>query len=234
MIYFAYQSLLYTTLLVWVFFRLKKRSHLSFQIGWNLSLILMVGGFAGARLFHVFYEAPDHYLEAPLKILSFWEGGFVFFGGWLVAIPLASFYLHQQKQVFLDWADFFAPVVAMGYALGRLGCLMAGCCYGHFCDLPWAISSRHPTQIYAFLWELGVFFIIMSISRREPRPRTGDIFYLWLMGHSLGRILMEQFRGDFRGGFWFGLSISSWFSFALFLWALAWWVHHHNRPNTSP
>ena len=220
MIYFVYQSLLVTGLVFCTFKRLQNHSagH-DFKTGWNLALILMLGGFIGGRLFHVLYEYPEVYWAAPLRVLKFWEGGFVFFGGVLLALPIALVYLRQAKQSFWTWADFYAPVVALGYALGRFGCFLAGCCYGTFCDAPWAIEQRHPTQLYAMATELALYFYLIRKEKSEPAP--GKIFALWLIGHGLGRLFMENFRADFRGGAFMGLSISSWLSLILFSAGLA-------------
>lgn len=213
MSYFVYQSFLYTGLMLYVWWRVTRQG-LPFRIAWNLALILMVAGFVGARLMHVVYENPEIYQADPWRILEFWQGGFVFFGGAAAAFAACWLYLRHEKEDFLEWADFYAPVFALGYALGRIGCLIAGCCYGVYCDAPWAVHSRHPTQIYAFLTEIVVFLYLL---RREKNPAPkGHLFAFWLVGHGLGRLFMESYRADFRGAFVAGLSISSWVSLFFF------------------
>jgi phosphatidylglycerol---prolipoprotein diacylglyceryl transferase len=114
-------------------------------------------------------------------------------------------------------------VIALGYALGRVGCLAAGCCYGTFTTLPWGITfpagveapagvSIHPTQIYSSLWELMNLGVLLFAERRGKLKSPGQIFGLWLVIHGVGRALVEQFRGDFRGPEPFNLSISTWLS----------------------
>ena len=209
MSYFIYQSLLYTGLVLYTWYR-AKNSNLYFKAAWDLALILMVAGFVGGRLFHVVYENPEIYRAHPWLIIQFWNGGFVFFGGFFFALAAGSFYIWKEKENFLEWADFFSPVIAIGYSLGRLGCLIGGCCYGAFCDAPWAIEGRHPTQVYAFLSE-GLLFLYLILKERQAPPR-GRIFSLWLIGHGLGRLIMESFRDDYRGAVLAGFSISSWIS----------------------
>lgn len=179
----------------------------------DLSLILMIAGFIGGRLFHVIYEEPTYYAENPFQIFAFWNGGFVYYGGALLAAACALAYAYKKDRGSIpNYLDLFAPVIALTYALGRTACLLAGCCYGRFCDLPWAISGRHPTQAYAALWEIGVVFLLLGLEKRPHTP--GLIFYIWMVLHGVGRLLMELFRDDFRGPQW-GISISSWISLAL-------------------
>jgi Prolipoprotein diacylglyceryltransferase len=182
----------------------------------------MVTGFLGGRLFHVFFEQWDYYAKDLSLILHFWDGGFVFFGGAILSASAAWIFLFfTDKKHTLDYFDLFAPIMALAYGLGRIGCLMAGCCYGKACDLPWAINHRHPTQLYATLWELAAMLILLGIAgidRKNRKPavfqKPGAVFFLWMIFHGFGRLLMETFRDDFRGPVW-GITISSWISVAL-------------------
>lgn len=211
--YFVYQSLLYTGLVLYTWQR-AQRSDLPFRVAWNLAFILMVFGFVGGRLFHVLYEYPDLYLEDPARIFRFWEGGFVFFGGFFMAAAASLFYLRREKESWLVWGDFYAPILAIGYAMGRIGCAIAGCCYGTFCDAPWALHGRHPTQLYAASTEFLLYLYLLK--KEKDQARTGTVFALWLVGHGVGRLFMESYRADFRGSTVAGLSISSWVSLLLF------------------
>lgn len=216
-IYFLILSGVYTLLVFLTYFRSQKMKKET-KIALDLGLILMVAGFLGGRLLHVVYEEPQFYSGNPLAIFQFWQGGFVFYGGFITALLGCLVYLKIQKQSFFEWADFFAPIIALGYSLGRWSCFFAGCCYGRACDLPWAVRFewdqnmvlRHPTQIYASLWELGVFGLLTLFEKKKKN--TGMIFSLWLVLHGIGRLMMEYFRDDFRGAFYGGLSISSWIS----------------------
>lgn len=185
----------------------------------------MISGLIGARGFHALYENLDYYLKYPIDIFKLWQGGFVFYGGFFGALIGAIIFLRMRKESFWSWADFMAPILAFGYGVGRIGCLLNGCCFGRECMLPWAIEFshtglpaglRHPTQIYATLWELCAVVILLFLERRRKiRPaslQTGKLFLLWLFLHSTGRLIMEYFRDDFRGEIYFGFSISSWIS----------------------
>jgi phosphatidylglycerol---prolipoprotein diacylglyceryl transferase len=192
------------------------------KLSFDLALIMMVGGFLGARLTHVFYEEYDFYNQYPLEIFKFWNGGFVFFGGFLTGLSASLAYLKIKKQDFFSWADFLIPFVSISYALGRFGCFFEGCCYGSSCDLPWAIAGRHPTQLYMALAEL-LFLGGLLYTRKKMQifKLTGEFFLTWLKGHSLIRLIIEFYREDDRGVLIASLSISQWISLALLLSATA-------------
>ncbi|WP_291515604.1 prolipoprotein diacylglyceryl transferase [Bdellovibrio sp. ArHS] len=196
---------------------LVQRSHslgLSRRLTLDLSLIVMVSGFIGGRLFHVFYEDFPYYREEPTRVLQIWNGGFVFYGGALLAGFAAIIYLFlKNKSQLENYLDMFAPVLSFSYVMGRIACLLAGCCFGKYCELPWAYGGRHPTQAYAAAWELGVLFILLGLEK-APRKRVGAVFYIWMILHAIGRLIMEFFRDDFRGPS-LGMSISSWISFLI-------------------
>lgn len=209
--------------LLWLNSRIAKYS-VTRSTALDLSLVVMIASFVGARLFHVLYENPEIYLANPERIFYFWDGGFVFYGGALLAGLSGYLFLRwKDAKNLLEYFDLFAPVLALSYSLGRVGCLLAGCCYGRTCELPWSIAGRHPTQIYASLWELGVVFILLGLEtvpreKRHPSPlqKKGAIFFVWMVLHGMGRIVMEAFRDDFRGPD-LGLSVSTWISVVLIL-----------------
>ena len=190
----------------------------------DLSLLLMAAALVGARLFHVFYENPEYYAPTPWKVFYLWEGGFVYFGGAFLATLAAVLYFRFFRIKNPGaYFDTFAPVLAFSYGAGRIGCFLAGCCYGRMCDYPWAVEGRHPTQLYATLWEFAVVMILLGFEKAEPRKRvfflkqSGSLFVFWIALHAIGRIMMESFRDDFRGNEIFGLSISMAISLALLL-----------------
>lgn len=227
--YLVYLSLLYSFLVYWVY-RSAIQQKVDLKIAMDISLCLMVGGFIGGRSLHILFEMPDYYFNNPSQILQFWQGGFVFYGGFVTALACGWTYLKIKKIPFLPWADFFSKVVALGYGLGRLGCFFAGCCYGRACTAPyaslWAVQfpwdteqiPRHPTQIYATLWEFLAFAGLIWLSKKTKK--AGTVFYTWLILHGLGRMMMEYYRDDFRGDLIFGFTISSWISFIIFSFGL--------------
>ncbi|QLY25034.1 prolipoprotein diacylglyceryl transferase [Bdellovibrio sp. KM01] len=204
--------------LIWVT-RRSQQQKLSVPHTLDLSLLIMAFGFIGGRLFHVFYESFSYYQNNLMRILYFWDGGFVFYGGALLAAFAGMTYLYFKAHDQLEnYLDLLAPVLALGYGLGRIACFLAGCCYGRACDLPWAIAGKHPSQLYAVLWELGVVMVLLGLEKsRRPLKffRTpGRLFYVWMILHGSGRLIMESFRDDFRGPT-VGFSISSWISWGI-------------------
>ncbi len=174
------------------------------MLAFNIALILMVSGFIGGRLLHVFYEEWAYYTADPKLILYFWNGGFVYYGGFLLAWPITLWFCHRKKESFLKWADFFTPLLSLSHALGRLGCVLAGCCFGQFCDLSWAIGGRHPTALYLMAGELLIFLGLMVLEKlnsKIPKPVAGHLFYKWIFFHALLRYVVEFYRDDFRGVF---------------------------------
>lgn len=226
--YYTVLSLTYCLGIFWFYKRCESRN-LSQKAAMDIGLLILVGGFIGARLFHVLFEYPGHYWQNPIEVFYFWQGGFVFYGGFLFAYGSVYLYARKLKLTFWLWHDTAAPVLAGGYALGRLACFLVGCCYGKVCDLPWgtalkqvnihthevAILLRHPTQLYASIFEFSTLAFLLWYEKR--RPQVGNVFLAWVFLHSLGRIIMEIFRDDPRGAQYFGLSISTLISVVLMI-----------------
>ena len=229
--FFVVISITLTLLIIYLSYR-TDRDHKNRQQAFDLALILMLASFVGGRLFHVFYEEWPFYEKHPLNIFYFWQGGFVFYGGFILALISAATYTHLKKISFFEWADFFAPLLALAHAFGRIGCLLAGCCYGIKCDLPWAIAGRHPTPLYLFLGESLIYFFLLYYEKQTQRkwPNThGLVFIKWVLLHSILRFYTEYFRDDFRGsslhlgslGLW---SISQVISFILIIFSCAFFI----------
>lgn len=211
-LFFLVISLLFTALLFWVYKRSQK-FQLDSVLTLNTALIIMILALFGARATHILWESPEFYKEHPAEIFNLMTGGFVYFGGALLAGSGAIFYLKFKKAPWLRYADLFAIPASLGTSLGRIGCSFAGCCYGKYCELPWAWNQRHPTQVYSLIWDLALTFLLIILENKKRLP-AGHLFMFWLLGHGVGRFIIEQFRDDFRGHiFW--LSFSSWISLTL-------------------
>jgi phosphatidylglycerol:prolipoprotein diacylglycerol transferase len=134
----------------------------------------------------------------------------VFYGGLLGAMLGTIFFAWWKKVPFWKLTDALAPSIALGYVFGRIGCLLNGCCYGHACSLPWAITYPelhethpehlaaipvHPTQIYDSLLSLGLYLALAWAYRRKKFD--GQILALYLMCYAVTRSFVELFRGDY-------------------------------------
>jgi phosphatidylglycerol:prolipoprotein diacylglycerol transferase len=189
----------------------------------------MIGGFFGARLFHVFFEEPAYYFEDLTRTLEIWRGGFVWYGG-AIGGALTSIALARWRRLpIAKWLDVFAPILALGYALGRIACLFTGCCYGAICVLPSGYSFRYPTQAFAVLWEFAALAVLLLLEKKRNEGKStavyrsaGSLFACWLVIHSVGRLIMEYFRADPRGPSPLGMSLASWISVVLLIGASLW------------
>jgi len=139
----------------------------------------------------------------------FWKGGLVFSGGAILATVFAMAFLKNKGQDIWEWMDTLAPGIGLGEAIGRIGCLAAGCCYGAVCDMPWAITFTHPdslaplhmplhpTQLYHSLAGLACFIVVLAA---KPLVRgTGQLMGIFLILFGSLRYVIELFRADYRG-----------------------------------
>jgi phosphatidylglycerol---prolipoprotein diacylglyceryl transferase len=130
-------------------------------------------------------------------------GGII--GGWL-AVEAVKWRLGLKRST----GDLFALALPAGEAVGRIGCLLYGCCYGVPCTLPWAVyqhgALRHPTQAYSALAALAILSVLLAL--RNRLWREGDLFRLYLVLYGLSRFAIEFWR--FRDQLYAGLSLAQW------------------------
>lgn len=165
----------------------------------DLSLYLVISGIIGARFLYVLINFED-YLKNPFEIIMLSHGGLVFYGGLILATITGIWFLKKRHLPVLKIGDIVLPYLALGQAIGRLGCLLNGCCYGKLTNLPWGIrfpghiERVHPTQIYESIFLLCIFVILKFLQNKFHKPGQLSIFYFLL--YSLGRFLVEFYRGD--------------------------------------
>ncbi|WP_022662799.1 prolipoprotein diacylglyceryl transferase [Paucidesulfovibrio longus] len=193
---------------IWWASREARLAGLDAEIVPDVALLILISAVVGARLLWVLLDLP-HYLEHPLEALMFWKGGLVFSGGLVLAVLLGWWAMRRKRQPILRWCDASAPAIALGQAIGRLGCLGAGCCYGRPADLPWSVTFRspqalapldiplHPTQLYHSLASLLCFALL--VAARGRLPRAGQRMGLYLTVFPLLRFIIEFDRDDYRG-----------------------------------
>ena len=208
--------------------RLARRINLPVDKVTNLAIYCAIAGIAGAKLFMFLFDLPD-YLRDPGQIFTIetLQAAGVFHGGFIVALLFAIIYLHAQTLPALVTMDAFAPGIALGQAIGRLGCFAAGCCWGKQCDLPWGVRFRsdaaapvplnqtlHPVQLYEAAADLMIFAFLY---RRFGRPhRSGAVIGLYLILYSIARFVIEFFRAHEQalvGPF----SLTQWIALALLM-----------------
>lgn len=178
------------------------------QVLSDVGFYIILGAILGARLMYVAIN-PVYFWNNPLEIFLFWKGGLVFSGGAILGAVFAIWFLRSRGQDIWIWMDVVAPGIGLGEAVGRIGCLSAGCCYGASCDLPWAITfyspeslaplfvPLHPTQIYHSLAGLTCFLVLRALKPHVHHP--GWLMGVFLMLFGMFRFLIELFRADYRG-----------------------------------
>ena len=207
----------------------------------DLGVPLILGTLVGARAFYVLTFWREQFAGRPLwEAFAIWQGGLVFYGGLVGATAAGLGYIRWKGWPLWKLTDALAPSVALGFGLGRLGCLFNGCCYGQACSLPWAIhfpaahethgAGVHPTQIYDLLWAFGLYAALAWLYRRKHFD--GQIFALFLAGYAVLRSVVELFRGDYGEVHRFGpLTPAQMFGIAVATAAalLYWWLSQREK-----
>jgi phosphatidylglycerol:prolipoprotein diacylglycerol transferase len=185
-----------------------KKHGIAKDVVYDLAFWVVLWGILGARVFYVFLNV-DYFREAPLEILMLQKGGLAWQGS-LVAGTLAGIlFILKKKLPLLMLLDIAAPFIALGHAIGRIGCFLNGCCYGK--PSVWGIyfpvwhDRLLPTQLYMVAGELTVFLILRMLQKRSGHP-AGRLFMFYLILSSLERFIVEFFRAD-HVVLWGGLSI---------------------------
>ncbi len=164
----------------------------------------LITGLIGARLLYVLLNW-NYYIHHPIVIFETWQGGLSIMGAIAVGTLYILWYCRRKKLPFFKVADLVAPSFAIGYAIGRIGCFMNGCCYGVPSNLPWAVRfvknpnipgdltrPRQPTQLYATGMNLIIFWLL---TRWEKRTRAdGEIFFGYIALYCLYRFIDEIWR----------------------------------------
>ncbi|MCU0241622.1 MAG: prolipoprotein diacylglyceryl transferase [Vicinamibacteria bacterium] len=224
---------------LWITHRQARKAGMDVTAIMDLSIYTLIAGLIGAKLALVAVDLKT-YIDQPRELLSVIRSGGVFYGGFIAGLPVAAWFLRRSKMKVLDVLDILVPGLAIGQAIGRLGCLAAGCCWGKPTTAPWAITfhdlyaaehigtplydPRHPTQLYETLATLLLFFIALWLL---PRKRfSGQVASIYLIGYAVLRFIIEFFRGDSNRGLWFNhrVSTSQIFATVFFAFGLALYI----------
>lgn len=180
----------------------------------DMFFYIVLSGLIGSRLFYIFHSVDDFWAD-PMVLFRVWEGGLVFQGGVILAVIVSVVYLRKNKLPYFKTVDVFAPPLALGHGLGRIGCFFAGCCFGKQCDpqyplgivfpnLPDTVAPHgiplYPTQLFEAFAEMAIFLFLFFT--RKKKPFHGAVFVAYLILYSIVRFFNEFYRGDtIRGGY---------------------------------
>ena len=214
---------------------------------WNLIFTAFVGAIVGGKLLFILVSWPQLGTTLAEKLTTIVQDiryGFVFFGGMIVSVSALVWYIRRKQLPLLKTADFLIVGLPLGHALGRIGCFLAGCCYGKPTTLPWGVRFTdphalvppellgvplHPTQLYESILNLILFLILHYLSKKPHKD--GKILVVYVLCYAILRFGIEFIRGDFRGGFLGGLSPSQVISLCIAAIACVIWGKFLRRPN---
>ena len=179
----------------------------------DLGIWIIISALVGAKLLLLIVDF-ETFKQDPGELLTLMRSGGVFYGGLIAAVAVAIWYMRRHRMALWSVSDAFAPGIALGHVVGRLGCFFAGCCYGRATDVPWAVTFRneyaaqnvgtplhvplHPTQLYEAGTELVILGLLLVLERKG-RPFAGRTFWSYMLMYGITRFVIEFYRGDARG-----------------------------------
>ena len=203
---------------------------------YTLFMWVLIIGWTGAKLLYIITVLP-YFLQDPLSVLG--GEGFVVYGGIIAGVLAAVVLCRRRRENILDWMDLLLPGVALAQGFGRIGCFLAGCCYGRPTHSPLGVVFPAgsfapagipllPTQLFS---AAGDFLLCVLLARLDSKPhRSGRTTACYLIFYSIGRFIVEFFRDDYRGAVGF-LSTSQFISlFTVILGAALYYVNKKGEP----
>jgi len=179
----------------------------------DLGIWIIVSALVGAKAMLLIVER-DKFGWSWNELVNLFRSAGVFYGGLIAAVAVALFYLWRHRMPVWTVTDVFAPGIALGHVIGRLGCLFAGCCFGRPTEMPWGITFHsefaaqnvgttlgiplHPTQLYEAGAELLILAVLL-LTEKRGRPFPGRTFWTYMLLYGVTRFIIEFYRGDSRG-----------------------------------
>ena len=214
---------------------------ISYAVFDDLFFFSVLGVVLGGRLGYVLFYKPGYYLSHPLEILAVWQGGMAFHGGFL-GVLLAMVYIARKYQLrWLAIMDFIAPLVPPALAAGRIGNFINGELWGRVvgrgADVPWGMVfrgagdlPRHPSQVYQFLGEGLMLFVLLWLFARKDR-KQGQVSAVFLLGYGLFRFMAEYFREPdaHLGILSLGMSMGQWLCLPMILGGIGLWFWSRSK-----
>ena len=203
---------------LWISVRNSARQGIDPDKAWNLGIVVVLCGIVGAKILYVIYDWNNYPHWTDIFSISTLQAGGVFSGGLIGALGAAVWYIRKNRLPALATCDACAPGLALGHAIGRLGCFAAGCCYGKPTNAWWGVTftnpvanqlvgtplneALEPTQLFEFAVELANFFLLTWMLKRKKFD--GQVFGAYLVLYGVARFFLEFLRGDPGRGSVFG------------------------------
>ncbi|OQA89507.1 MAG: Prolipoprotein diacylglyceryl transferase [Elusimicrobia bacterium ADurb.Bin231] len=204
-----------------------EREKMETMVFWTFIISIL-----GARIHYVLYFLKD-FIASPLEIFKIWNGGLVFFGGFIGGLTGAVYFIRKYGLRFDQMSDILAIALSIGQAIGRLGCFFAGCCYGTRCSgifcvvFPEDSLAPHGVELFPvqILSSLLLFAIFWFLRYLYPKQKvSGRICAMYLMLYGIKRFFVEFLRGDFRGRYIWGLTVTQMAAICMFLAGIVLWI----------
>jgi phosphatidylglycerol:prolipoprotein diacylglycerol transferase len=194
----------------------------------------VMGVVLGGRVGYCLFYKPAYYLNHPLEIFAVWQGGMSFHGGLLGVVAAMVWFARSHRRPFLQVMDFVAPCVPTGLAAGRVGNFINGELWGRLADpaLPWGMvfrgagdMPRHPSQVYQFLLEGLLLFVLLWLYARQER-KPGQVAAVFVLGYGVFRFVAEYFREPdaHLGLLALGMSMGQWLCVPMIVGGAALWA----------
>lgn len=223
----------------YMFIKRGKEKEYNEEYLFDLAMIGVVSGFLGAKILFIIVEIKK-IINDPSILLKIGEG-FVVYGGIIGGALGVFFYCKYRKWNILEILDLAVPSLAIGQGFGRIGCFLAGCCYGietnSFLGVEFPIDSLapsgvhlHPTQLYSSVFDFALCIILLIYSKRNRDK--GTVFALYIIIYSIGRFAVEFLRNDPRGNVGI-LSTSQFISIATFILGITIFYYGKNKRSVN-
>ena len=229
----SYGFMISLAILFSAFFLLREASKAGYNPDHILEAVIVLGisGLIGSRILYVLLNF-GYYSANWVQILNLRVGGLSFYGAIIFGLAALIVWCRFRKLKILELADFFSPYLMFGYAFGRIGCFLNGCCFGKISSLPFALPAastdnllRHPVQLYAAVLALIFFAVILYL--KKYAFYDGYVFTLLLLFYGILRFSTGFFRYD--AVMIYGLSPAQIFSLILTLLAAAFLVYKRKK-----
>lgn len=221
---------------------MKKQFNVNTDDSLNLVIGIILSAIIGGKAF-LYFEDPSFYNQNPKALLN--NSGFVFYGSLIFALTVVYFYIRKHKLSVWPFLDVIAVTTLIVHFFGRIGCFLAGCCHGLPHDGLFSVvftdaqcvadplnTPLYPTQLFSAFMLLSILLLLLLI--RKKQQFEGQLFLIYLMLYSIGRSIIEEFRGDEERGFVFDDFFSHSQLIALILFIIALYFYLSKLKTTKP